>query len=93
MAKVREVFVGPYAGTRHDEDLWKCRGSTEQLMLQNFPPDFEYILSLQESVSVAMADAYSQDTGKPVHVNLHSAAGSGNGMGANSKPPGTTARR
>lgn len=28
-----------------------------------------------------MADAYSQDTGKPVHVNLHSAAGSGNGMG------------
>ena len=39
------------------------------------------ILSLQESVSVAMADAYSQDTGKPVHVNLHTAAGSGNGMG------------
>jgi benzoylformate decarboxylase len=50
-------------------------------MLQNFPSDFEYILSLQESVAVATADAYSQATGKPVVVNLHTAAGSGHGMG------------
>jgi hypothetical protein len=57
-------------------------GSTEEQMLQNFPADFEYILSLQECVAVAMADAYSQATGKPVVVNLHTAAGSGNGMGA-----------
>ncbi len=56
-------------------------GSTEEPFLQNFPSDFEYILSLQESVAVATADAYSQATGKPVHVNLHTAAGSGNGMG------------
>ena len=56
-------------------------GSTEEKMLQCFPEDFEYILSLHESVAVAMADAYSQATGKPVHVNLHTAAGSGNGMG------------
>jgi benzoylformate decarboxylase len=56
-------------------------GSTEEPFLQNFPSDFEYILSLQESVAVAMADAYSQATGKPVVVNLHTAAGSGNGMG------------
>jgi benzoylformate decarboxylase len=56
-------------------------GSTEEPFLQNFPTDFEYILSLQESVSVAMADAYSQATGKPVHVNLHTAAGSGNALG------------
>jgi benzoylformate decarboxylase len=56
-------------------------GSTEEPLLQNFPSDFEYILSLQESVAVAMADAYSQVTGKPVVVNLHTAAGSGNAMG------------
>ncbi len=56
-------------------------GSTEEPMLQNFPPDFEYVLALQESVAVALADAYSQATGKPVVVNLHTAAGSGNGMG------------
>ena len=34
-------------------------GSTEEPFLQNFPSDFEYILSLQESVAVATADAYS----------------------------------
>jgi benzoylformate decarboxylase len=56
-------------------------GSTEEPFLQNFPSDFEYILSLQESVVVATADAYSQATGKPVVVNLHTAAGSGHGMG------------
>ncbi len=56
-------------------------GSTEEPMLQDFPSDFEYILALQESVAVALADAYSQATGKPVVVNLHTAAGSGNGMG------------
>jgi benzoylformate decarboxylase len=37
-------------------------GSTEEPMLQNFPSDFEYVLSLQESVAVGMADAYSQAT-------------------------------
>src|SRR5258708_20312634 len=29
-----------------------------------------------------MADGYAQATGKPALVNLHSAAGTGNGMGA-----------
>jgi hypothetical protein len=56
-------------------------GSTEETMLKNFPSDFQYLLALQESVAVAMADAYSQATGEPVHVNLHTAAGSGNAMG------------
>ena len=56
-------------------------GSTEEQFLQDFPSDFEYILSLQESVVVATADAYSQATRKPVVVNLHTAAGSGHGMG------------
>ena len=56
-------------------------GSTEEPMLKDFPSDFEYILALQESVAVAMADAYAQASGKCAHVNLHTAAGSGNGMG------------
>lgn len=65
-------------------------GSTEETFLQDFPSDFEYILSRHESVGVAMADAYSQATGKPVHVNLHTAAGSGNAWAAY-KRLGTTA--
>lgn len=56
-------------------------GSTEEPMLKDFPKDFSYILALQESVAVAMADAYAQATGTCGHVNLHTAAGSGNGMG------------
>ena len=56
-------------------------GSTEEPMLQDFPEDFDYILALQEATAVAMADGYAQATGKVVHVNLHTAAGSGNAMG------------
>ncbi|SEH92296.1 benzoylformate decarboxylase [Mycolicibacterium rutilum] len=57
-------------------------GSTEQTFLQNFPDDFEYVLALQEASAVAMADAFTQATGKPALVNLHTAAGTGNGMGS-----------
>src|SRR6202522_1854166 len=56
-------------------------GSTEQPFLKNFPSDFEYILGLQEASAVAMADGFAQATGKPALVNLHSSAGTGNGMG------------
>src|SRR5271168_575767 len=56
-------------------------GSTEQPFTKNFPKDFEYVLGLQESPVVAMADSFAQATGKPVLVNLHTAAGTGNGMG------------
>jgi benzoylformate decarboxylase len=55
-------------------------GSTEQPFLKNFPKDFKYVLGLQEASVVAMADGFSQATNKPVLVNLHSAAGTGNGM-------------
>lgn len=55
-------------------------GSTEQPFLKNFPKDFKYVLGLQEASVVAMADGFSQATNKPVFVNLHSAAGTGNGM-------------
>jgi benzoylformate decarboxylase len=56
-------------------------GSTEQPFLKNFPSDFDYILALQEASTVAMADGFAQATGKPALVNLHTSAGTGNGMG------------
>ena len=56
-------------------------GSTEQPFLKNFPDDFDYILALQEASAVAMADGFAQATGKPALVNLHTNAGTGNGMG------------
>jgi benzoylformate decarboxylase len=57
-------------------------GSTELPMLGDFPADFRYILGLQESVAVGIADGYAQATGRPALVNLHTAPGLGNGMGA-----------
>ena len=35
-------------------------GSTEQPFLANFPPDFRYVLGLQEASVIAMADAGQQ---------------------------------
>ena len=57
-------------------------GSTELPMLAEFPDDFRYVLGLQEAVAVGMADGYAQASGAPAHVNLHTAPGVGNGMGA-----------
>jgi benzoylformate decarboxylase len=57
-------------------------GSTELPMLAEFPDDFRYVLGLQEAVAVGMADGYAQASGTPTHVNLHTAPGVGNGMGA-----------
>jgi len=56
-------------------------GSTEIGFLRDWPEDFHYVLGLQESVVVAMADGYAQAAGKPVLVNLHSAGGVGHGLG------------
>src|SRR5437763_762880 len=57
-------------------------GSTELPMLAEFPDDFRYILGLQEAVVVGMADGYAQAAGQVTHVNLHTAPGVGNAMGA-----------
>lgn len=57
-------------------------GSNELPFLKDFPQDFRYILGLQEAAVVGMADGYAQATGRPGFVNLHSAAGTGNAMGA-----------
>ena len=57
-------------------------GSTELPMLADFPDDFTYVLALQEAVAVGMADGYAQASGTVGHVNLHTAPGVGNAMGA-----------
>ncbi|MEV4055197.1 benzoylformate decarboxylase [Amycolatopsis sp. NPDC049688] len=57
-------------------------GSNELPFLAELPEHFRYVLGLHEGVVVGMADGYAQATGRPVLVNLHAAAGSGNAMGA-----------
>jgi benzoylformate decarboxylase len=57
-------------------------GSTEETFLKDFPSDFRYVLGLQEASVVAMADGFAQATRQPALVNLHTAAGLGNGMGS-----------
>jgi benzoylformate decarboxylase len=57
-------------------------GSTELGLLVDLPDDFRYVMALHESVAVAMADGYAQATGRPAFLNLHSACGVGNAMGA-----------
>jgi benzoylformate decarboxylase len=56
-------------------------GSTELPMFRDFPDDFRYVLGLQESVVIGMADGYAQATRNAAMVNLHSAAGVGHAMG------------
>jgi benzoylformate decarboxylase len=57
-------------------------GSTELPLFLDFPRDFEYVLGLQESVVVGMADGFATATKNAAFVNLHSAVGVGHAMGA-----------
>ena len=57
-------------------------GSTELRMFRDWPQDFRYILGLQESVVVAMADGFAQARRVPALVNLHSAGGVGHALGS-----------
>jgi len=56
-------------------------GSTELPMFRNFPADFRYVLGLQESLAVGMADGFAQATRNAALVNLHSAVGVGHALG------------
>ena len=56
-------------------------GSTELPMFRDFPDDFRYVLGLQESVVLGMADGFAQATRNAALVNLHSAAGVGHALG------------
>ncbi len=57
-------------------------GSTELRFFKDAPPDFRYVLALQESSAVAMADGYAQATRNAGFVNLHSAVGVGHALGS-----------
>ena len=56
-------------------------GSTELPFLSDWPDDIEYVLGLQESAVVGMADGYALATRNAGFVNLHSAAGVGHSLG------------
>jgi benzoylformate decarboxylase len=56
-------------------------GSTELPMFRDFPDDFRYVLGLQESVVLGMADGFAQGTRNAAIVNLHSSAGVGHALG------------
>ena len=56
-------------------------GSTELPMFRNWPADFRYVMGLQESVVLGMADGFAQGTRRAALVNLHSSAGVGHALG------------
>lgn len=80
MATVRDAVIGLLRELGMTT-VFGNPGSTELPMFRNFPGDFRYVLGLQESVVVAMADGYAQATRNAALVNLHSAAGVGHGLG------------
>ncbi len=59
-------------------------GTTELPIMEVVPkfPQLKYILGLQESIVVAMADGYARASGKLAACNLHVAPGLGHAMGA-----------
>jgi benzoylformate decarboxylase len=57
-------------------------GSTELRFFKDAPLDLRYVLALQESSAVAMADGYAQATRNAGFVNLHSAVGVGHALGS-----------
>src|SRR3982751_2441897 len=81
MASVREITFELFR-ERGMTTIFGNPGSTELPMLQDYPDDFRYVLGLQEAVAVGMADGFAQASGLPTQVNLHTAPGVGNGMGA-----------
>lgn len=77
---VREAVLGLLRGFGIHK-IFGNPGSTELPLFLDFPPDFRYVLGLQEAVVVGMADGYAQATRNASFVNLHSAAGVGHAMG------------
>ena len=68
-------------GTRY---IFGNPGTTELPLIDALVnvPDIRYVWGLQEATAVSMADGYSQASGYPAFVNLHTAGGLGHGMGA-----------
>jgi benzoylformate decarboxylase len=81
MATVREVTFD-LLRSRGMTTIFGNPGSTELPFLKDFPEDFSYVLGLHEATALGMADGYAQGTGRAALVNLHTAPGLGNAMGA-----------
>lgn len=77
---VREAFIRLMRDFGIDT-VFGNPGSTELPMFRQFPQDMQYVLGLQESTVVGMADGYAQATRGVAMVNLHSAVGVGHAMG------------
>src|SRR5256885_423567 len=58
-------------------------GTVEQGFLDTIRdfPDISYVLGLQETVAVGIADGYARAARRPAVVQLHSGVGLGNGVG------------
>jgi thiamine pyrophosphate-dependent acetolactate synthase large subunit-like protein len=65
------------------EYLFGNPGTVEQGFLDELRgfPKLKYILALQESIAVGMADGYARAGRRPAFVQLHSGVGLGNGIG------------
>ena len=56
--------------------------ATELRFFHDLPTDFRYVLALQESSAVAMADGFAQASRRAAFVNLHGAVGVGHALGS-----------
>lgn len=77
--KIIEQFLAD--GMNH---MFGNPGTVEQGFLDAIKdyPEMKYILTLQESIAVLMADGYARAAQKPTLVQLHSSPGIGNAVGA-----------
>lgn len=77
--KIMEQFLAD--GMDH---MFGNPGTVEQGFLDAMAayPEMKYIFTLQETIAVLVADGYARATQKPTLVQLHSAPGIGNAVGA-----------
>ncbi|MBB3858780.1 benzoylformate decarboxylase [Novosphingobium hassiacum] len=80
MPTVREVSIGLLRELGMTT-VFGNPGSTELPMFRDFPSDFRYVMGLQESVVLGIADGFAQGTRRAALVNLHSSAGVGHALG------------
>lgn len=80
MPSVREITIGLLRELGMTT-IFGNPGSTELPMFRDFPEDFRYVMGLQESVVLGMADGFAQGTRNAAIVNLHSSAGVGHSLG------------
>ena len=80
MPNVRQATIGLLRELRMTT-IFGNPGSTELPLFRDYPEDFRYVLGLQESVVIGMADGFAQATRNAAFVNLHSSAGTGHALG------------